>query len=74
MDILNGDICKNSFHNTYLTDTSFQIDGHFDSCPKCGKDFLYINKDGTIDYELYNNGLLKSIRFFQRHRTEWYRK
>ena len=62
----------NAFHNNYFKYTPCIHDGNW--CPDCDKKFKYINRDGTVNTEQYNEGLLKSIQQFQRPRTEYYRK
>ena len=71
--MMNKEICKHSWHNNHFTGFHGFLDDTL-TCPKCNKDFKYINKDGTINLEDYNDGLSKSIKKFQRNRTEWYRK
>lgn len=71
---MNKQICKDSFHDNYFKGFPSILDDQDRECSKCKRTFRYINRDGTINMEQYQNGLAKSIQKFQRNRTEWYRK
>jgi len=69
---VNKPICIDEFHNNYFTCFPSELDPT--QCSSCNKNFHYINRDGTVNVEQYDRGLLKSIQEFQRPRTEHYRR